>query len=382
MDKNEDCLQPSQSELIGWLHAVEQTTSRRFAGLITELYFSRYIRQSDRYSDVADGWAYIPDRSGSGRRFWFKIFLDHPEVSPVEQQFISCLALSGHRFFSLTADVTARGEKRLPEIKFQADELSVTDAGWGMAKTSGSRNAEAKINKLLTAYLVGTVHPKIAADIDKVLLFKRWVENCDVVELKILFLQRCFMNCRKPSPLDLDAVATTHDGRMAFIEFKRKYPTRGTSKFVGGPISPEQLASAASGIASDLRSANPRDMKNATRLFNAAAEKRGFKYVSARSFGLDMAHFETLKLCSDNGISYDYVVWNSEGEPYKGAFELSKIIADLENVLTDKMTEAREISWWMRSLKPTDACGLTFTWGDRSGSYDDRCRVQITFDAK
>lgn len=372
---------PSQSDLIRWLHVVECAAPRRFAGLLTESYFSRRIRKSRKYKSVADGWAYIGKDRRSGPRFWFKIFEDHPKLSLAEEHFVSSLAALGHRFFSLSMTVTVIGVQRLPDLESTVGELYSTGAGWGVTTTQAASNVQTKIMKLLKAYLKTQVHGRLNASKSDELPFERWLEKFEIPELQALFSQRCFMNCRTPSPLDLDAVAETHDGRMAFVEFKRKYPTNGASKPISGEISPTRLTQVAYEIENELRSADPQDLKSATRAFNIACKKRGFKYVPKQSFGLDMAHFETLKLCSENEIIYEYYIWDSANDAGKGALKLPDVIADLESALTNELIEKKKITWWNRALHPTDATGLTFTWGEKSGAYNNKCRVQITFDA-
>ncbi|WP_426166317.1 hypothetical protein [Pseudoduganella sp. R-34] len=372
---------PSQSDLIRWLHVVECAAPRRFAGLLTESYFSRQLRKSRKYKNVAEGWAYIGKDRRSGPRFWFKIFQDHPKLSLAEEHFVSSLAALGHRFFSLSMIATVIGAQRLPNLEPKVGEFSKTSTGWGVFSTQGAANVQIRITKLLTVYLKNQVHGRLNASINDELPFKPWLENFGIPELQTLFSQRCFMNCRNPSPLDLDAVAETHDGKLAFVEFKRKYPTNGASKPTNREISPTRLTEIAYEIENELRSVDPQNLKSATKAFNMACRKRGFTYVPRRSYGLDMAHFETLKLCSENQIIYEYYIWNSDSDASKGAFQLPDVIADLESALTNELIEKKTIIWWNRALHPINATGLTFTWGERSGAYNNRCRVQITFDA-
>lgn len=377
MNKND----PSKSELILWLHIIESSAPRRFAGLLTELYFSRQLKASDKYKDVADGWAYITRERGSSPRFWFKIFPNQPKLSSAEEHFVSSLASLGHRFFSLSLTVSAIGMQRLPDLELKVKEFTSASNGGNLTYTRGAANAQIKITKRLEEYLKGQVHSRLNGSVGGNLPFQRWLENLEVPELLALFSQRCFMNCRKPSPLDLDAVAVTYDGRVAFVEFKRKYPTIGASKPINAKNLPIEFMDIAYEIEKKLRSADPGNFHNAMKLFNVACNELDFKYVREQSFGLDMAHFETLQLCSETEIIYDYHIWNSANEMGKGAFKISDVINDLESTLTYELIKKKEITWWNRTLRPTDATGLTFTWGENSGAYDNRCRVQITFDA-
>lgn len=375
-NKNE----PSKSELIQWLHDVEHETPKRFAGLLTELYFLRRLRKSGTYKNLSEGWAYIRDNK-SDRRFWFKIFQDRLELSPAEEHFVSKLASLGHCFFSLAMTITNVGVRRLPDLELKVEEFLRAETGWTVTNTNRATKLQTQITEQLKNYLQQTADDRLNASIDGDLPFKRWAENLEIFELRALFLQRCLMNCRKTSPLDLDAVAITNDGKIAFVEFKRKYPSKGTSKPHSGKVDLAHLMEAAVKIGKELRNKDPQDKEEAKNLFNELCTEHRYKWLPQPSYGLDVAHFETLRLCSEAGFNFDYYVWNSADEPRKGAEELSEIVADLDGVLEDDLTEKKKISWWHRTLQPTDATGLTHTWGKDSGSYDHGCRVQITFDA-
>src|SRR5690606_13770984 len=99
----------SKENLIKWIHSVEAGKPLRMASIITELYFSRKLRESKFYSDVSEGWLFtknqVADRS---LRNWYRLTegKDHNEYtfSSVEIEFSKRVKNLEHQVFFVFSD--------------------------------------------------------------------------------------------------------------------------------------------------------------------------------------------------------------------------------------------------------------------------------------
>lgn len=101
---------------------------------------------------------------------------------------------------------------------------------------------------------------------------------------------------------------TADTGKLVFLEFKRKYPTKGGSRPKTPQDRPLNYSAFADEMLRAIRASSHQDPKEN---FKAECEKRNFRYFGIPSFGLDMRHFETMMLCDQMGIEYRYVIWNA-----------------------------------------------------------------------
>ncbi len=370
-----------KDQLIRWIHAVEAGKPKRMAGLITELYFSRALNSSKKSGPYIEGWLYVRINAPSDIRDWFRVFLQPPVLSVAERELIQKLTPRDHRFYALEAII---GSAPIAGSADNAPTLSLRVSEWDASNnkfvfnTESAANYESKIHKDLLAYL-SQVKFQSDACWDGEQPFAQWLSSCVSDELKQLFVQRCIMNGGLRHPLDLDAFTLADDGTLVFLELKRKDPAAGAKIFKPTEGIPSILANNALEIENKLRPLAKRK-DEAKRLFEQECEARSLVRVSKKSFGLDMSHYNTVKLCQDNGITYRYIIWNCESERAKPPATSDEIINELENILSSDFIPKSKPTWWERNLSMSDVDGITYTFGHDSGSYNSGFRSQVTFD--
>lgn len=349
------------------------------ASIITELYFSRKLRESKFYSDVSEGWLFtkkqVADRS---LRNWYRLTAgkDHNEYtfSPVEIEFLKRVKTFEHQVFYVFADSVpaAENDKRLPALKTQVFECVASPGKPSLEETEGAQKEETAINQSLRSYLNIT---NVSSDVS----FFKWLEAYDIRTLELLFLQRCMMNSLSNLvPVDLDGMGLTRaGGELELIEFKRKYPAKGCSMPIEGTQPPSDYCAFAEKI---RRETNKPDNKRTKDKFKNICKIHGFEYKNKQpSYGLDLNHFETLLLCEQMGIKYKYVIWQSGGEKTKR--NTNEIFTELKETLSHDGIPKTSPVWRTKELTSSDVTGITYTFGDDSGSYSKDLRVQLTFDA-
>ncbi len=371
----------SPNDVVRWIHAVEYNKPVRMAGLITELYFAKQLERAklkEKYSSIAQGWLYTTHCSASDTiRHWCRITDENRNLSAVEQMFFDRLHPIGHKFFSIHWQIQLKkqGGAERPEISIEVDEWISKQVS---TKTDASFDKAMQINELLRVYLSGVSF--IATHRwGKSLPFAEWFESIDLQALTQMFVIRCVMNAlEKQAPIDLDAMALTCGSEeLVFIEFKRKYPTKGRSQPTRSQYHPADYSAFAEGVMQAIKASNA---KTPMSKFNASCAARGFEYVRQPSFGLDMHHFETIMLCEKAGVKYRYVIWNAGSSVDKEPRTLGYTLKALRALLTPAITPVETPVWWVPCLTPSDVAGLTFTSGEDSGSYSDEIRLQVTFD--
>lgn len=390
-----------RDDVIRWIHSVEYGKPVRMAGLVTELYFSKKLHDAHskgQFSCIAEGWFYVTHfEHGKALRHWCRVTdPDSFTLSRVELAFIESLSPLGHRFFFLQWDIhVEEGRAKFkPEITITAKEW-LTDNGIATCvKSPESHILETRINRELRTY-ISTISFGLKEGWNVDLPFLDWFRSVDDNALMELFVQRCLMNSSiKLKPLDLDAMALDGvTGALVFLEFKRKYPTRGGRRPKVEMDRPLNYFSFMTEMQQVLRSSNIRIKKDMISRFDSECDKRNFSYRGIPSFGLDLHHFETMIFCERRGIEYRYVIWNARAkdrepsskklsEQDRALEQLNVVLSELEDLLSPTLVPHVDPKWWVRTLDSTDVKGLTFTFGDDSGSYSKEIRLQVIFDEK
>lgn len=373
----------AQDDVIRWLHSVEYGKPVRMAGLITELYFSKKLQSaqsSGKFSCVAEGWFYTtPLPTDTSVRYWYRLAELDSELSEVEQAFFERLHPIGHRIFFLRWDIHLEkiGEQVRPEISMAVNEWVAKD---DHQNTTACSSLQEQFNAELNAYLSG-VSFDLSHGWNANTPFSKWLKEVENRSLVSMFIQRCLMNSSVAlKPLDLDAMALVGDsGKLVFLEFKRKYPTKGGSRPITQQDRPADYLTFAQEMLRAISVSREEDLKSS---FNIECRKRNFEYINTPSFGLDMHHFETTMLCKKTGIEYRYVIWNAGRTEVKQPRSLPNTLSELQKILTENVRPVENPKWWVKTLSPSDVTGLTFTFGDDSGSYSKGIRLQVIFDAK
>ncbi|MFF5867664.1 hypothetical protein [Pseudomonas sp. NPDC012596] len=372
-------MKTSKDKLIKWIHIVEAETHLRLAAIITELYFSKKLYDAltlGHFSGISEGWIYTTQQSTNNVRYWIKLSND---ISPskTDIRFINHLGTAGHRFFYLSYEVfNPVTPDKPPTIKVITREAYCDKSNINLEMTPESIKLQSLISNLIENYLSG-----LTFTIEKPLSASDWLVNVGEEKLLNIFVQRCLLNSLgKLKPLDLDAIALDEGGEnLIFLEFKKKYPTAGSNRPKSPKKKPDDYYAFANTILTDALSIKNLNTKEK---FSKAFNNRGFSYRRIAGYGLDLPHFETILLCERAHIEYRYVIWNEGNIENKQDRRLEESLSELREVLGYDLHPKSKPKWWIRSLKPADVDGLTYTFGYDSGSYSKKARMQVVFDAE
>lgn len=365
-----------KDKLIKWIHVIEAETHLRLASIITELYFSKKLYDAlalGQFSGISEGWFYTRQQDTKLIRHWFK--LDNgPSPSETDFHFINRLKAAGHSFFYLSYEVSTPADSDTPTINITTREAYCEKANVNLEISFKSTKLQTLINNSIASHLSG-----LSFTIKGALKASDWLVNVCEEKLINIFVQRCLLNSlEKLKPLDLDAIALDKDGeKLIFLEFKKKYPAAGSNRPRSPEKKPDDYCKLANIILTDALS-----IKNLSTLdkFSKAFANRGFSYERIAGYGLDMPHFETILLCDREHIEYRYVIWNEGNAENKQDRRLAESLSELREVLGYDFHPQKKPKWWIRSLKPADVDGLTYTFGYDSGSYSKKARMQVVFD--
>jgi len=366
-----------KNELINWIHLVEERAPERLAGLVTELYFSKKLCRGlelGNFSEVSEGWFYLRCPEAKYLRNWFKIGRGE-KISRIEECLIRRLEGHGHKFFYILPNISRSLRNGFgPELTVSVSEAALRENKIMLHESESAVDFSRCFNSNLMTYLSRLrFGRKISLDAFD------WFVNEDIDKLLNVFIQRCLMNSLKCfKPLDVDAIALAgSDDRIVFLEFKKKYPAGGSNKPIGPRKKPEDYSVFADAILSNAMRVKA---GGAREKFSIAFAEKGYSYCKVSpGYGLDMVHYETLVLCEMMDVEYRYVIWK-EGSSNSKKKQSRRIWLELNSVLGYDLVPKKKPKWWVRSLKRADVSGLSYTFGDDSGSYTKMPRMQVIFD--
>lgn len=362
--------------LVRWLHIVEENKTKRIGGLVFELCFTEYLTSrlmpSLNFRQISHGWFYTTIAEDKNDiRFWFRL---GTELSETDELFIRKLSGLGHRFFSITYDLLATGtnviEQKRPALSCHVAEIVSSRGSMNIQETAASENMAGQINRRINRAIGAKQAQRFHRPI--LLPFLEWFQNQSVQVLKNLFVTRVLMNFGLAAPVDTDAIALSKNGRLVLVEFKRKNPAKVAMR-MGGKVPAERYAQLAIEIDS-LISHHHLDSESAKSLFDEELKKKGLVWSGPGCFGLDLSHYETVKLCQTAGMDYVYLIWDWTAEKESKNVDP---VEDLNNVLDSALAPRTWPLLKIGSLLPDSISGLTRTVGDDSGSFNRKLRVQV-----
>jgi hypothetical protein len=201
-----------------------------------------------------------------------------------------------------------------------------------------------------------------------------WLDKFSKEELLQLLATRCVINLVTRFAVDRDAI-DFQDGRLCFIEFKRKYPTKswwkhvptcGFDKHLSAAKVLDRLYLNEFNAAPDGRAEASIAQKWEEEIRSRLAHRDQWLEGDGECFGLDLSHVASVKETISSGAIFTHVIW-AEDE------------TKLEALLTPDLKPEKPVSLLRFDLTLASFIGVTITPWKKASSFAIRPRMQLVF---
>lgn len=373
----------SSDFLIEWIHRIynDQKKAKRLDGFVTEIFFEKKLaRATLDLANPAFGWGTCELAESKHNRYWFKV---ESNFKPNETERLLFNKFSSSRrdfFFVLSprASISSQPDKAL-QIEFDICQWDFSKSkGKEYPRKGGFANTEARkvFEKTLSSANINNTLSDLAKKSLAEQKIKPWLSaNMSPDDLICLLGTRCILDFVLKSAVDRDAI-DSHNGKLRYIEFKRKYPTpSGWWQKAENPSFATHLQEAtrldhmysnAYWNAEDDNEKIEISKKWEHEIRNELKDSTRWSSTLGSCFGLDLSHIKVIQDAEQAGISYHHVIWNEHET------ELSKL-------LNTDLTPKKACHPLRLDLTTSSFKGLTMTPGIKSSFLHQRPRMQLIF---
>jgi len=381
-----------KSELIEWIHTLDN--EKLLGGFITEAYFRRVLAPKQLgLTGAAFGWftGSLSNDTEHQYRYWLKVAPPSYKPSLAETALIEKYSrLKKNKFFFLHPSripVPPNTEKvpvgfEVSQWAFSINQNRVDIRTGDAAYTECRRllaEAIAGMNNRLPDHLKRKNGARAGSGASPVRIDAWLNQSFTEEEAFYLLATRCAIDLICERAVDRDAINLDSHGKLQFIEFKRKYPTRnGWWQLVSSPsfYTHKREAYRLDRLFADkfAKAETEYDQKRISSEWEEAVQKElrhsgRWQHVEGKCFGLDLSHVRLVVEAEKEGSGYVHVIWNEEE---------TRLAELLEPDLTPKKPVTTNVIQLTRMMFK----GVIMTPGKKSSSFYNRPRMQMVFPAE
>ncbi|HJW55301.1 MAG TPA: hypothetical protein VJ577_08520 [Burkholderiaceae bacterium] len=381
-----------KNNLIEWIHALDN--EKLLSGFITEAYFRRKIAPTQLgLTGAAFGWftGSLPNDDQYQYRYWLKVVPPSYEPSPTEIALIEkyCQTKKNKFFFLHPSLVAVAPNTEKVPVAFEISQWDFStkqnrvDVRTGDAANTKSycllKEAISGLDKKLSGHLERKDKASARSRLAPVRI-DGWL-NHSFTEEEVFYLlaTRCAIDLICERAVDRDAINLDGQGKLQFIEFKRKYPSEnGWWQLVSSPsfYMHKREAYRLDTLFRDKfdKAEAKLDKEKISSQWEAAiraelGQPRIWQHVEGKCFGLDLSHVRSVVEAQREGYGYVHVIWNERE-------------TKLAELLDPDLNPKKGVITSVIELTEKKFKGVTVTPGIKASSFCSRPRMQLVFPAE